>query len=262
MPLVVHSPSTKYYAEMIINQEGGSLLEVVKPPTLDTLKIRTTEKEIIAVGGGAVIDTAKIIAIHPKAKVYAIPTTACGAACTPFATIWNTEKISVPTQIPELRNDYYGMSKHLPDKVRLSTQYDCLSHIVESWWSKDATEESRKHCAQALDFMKDYDDEKNLNDLIDAGNSAGKAIAITKTNIIHALSYGLTIRYGLDHGTACGVFFWAIVKEMNFLHWLPNILVPDECSLIYDKEWVISEAFNYPKSEGYIIKERLFDLLP
>ena len=256
--LIAHSPSTKYYAEIIKEQKGGILYEVTGPPTIETLKILTIEKEIIAVGGGAVIDTAKIIAIHSKAKVYAIPTTASGAAMTPWATIWNTEKISIPTQIPELRNDYYGMSKFLPEKVRLSTQYDCLSHVVESWWSKNATLESKKYCATAMEFMQDYAEEGNLNDLIDAGNEAGKAIAITQTNIIHALSYGLTIKYGLDHGSACGVFFWPIVKQMNYLWWLPKIK-PIEFE--YDAEWAISEALNYKKAEGYLTREELDDIL-
>lgn len=257
--LIVHSPSTKYYAEIIKEQNGGILLEVNKPPTLDTLKILTIEKEIIAVGGGSVIDTAKIMAIHSKSKVYAIPTTASGAAMTPFATIWDDERISMPTQIPELRNDYYGMSKHLPEKVRLSTQYDCLSHMVESWWSNNATEESRKYVAEAIEYMQDYDKEGNLNDLIDAGNWAGKAIAITQTNIIHALSYGLTIKYGLDHGSACGVFFWPVVKQMNYMHWLPKL---KPIKFDYDIGWIIDEALKYHKAEGYLTREELNDLFP
>ena len=256
--LIVHSSSTKFYAEIIQSQKGGILYEVTSPPTIETLKILTIEKEIIAVGGGSVIDTAKIIGIHSKAKVYAIPTTASGAAMTPWATIWNTEKISIPTQIPELMNDYYGMSKFLPDKVRISTQYDCLSHMVESWWSNNTTLESKQFVMKATEFMRDYNEEGNLNDLIDAGNWAGKAIAITQTNIIHALSYGLTIKYGLDHGSACGIFFWPVVKQMNYLHWLPKI---ERIEFDYDAEWVVEEALKYRKAEGYLTREELLDVL-
>lgn len=258
MPLIVHSPSTKYYAEIILKEKGGELLEVRSMPTQETLHIITDEKEIIAVGGGSVIDTAKIIG--GDCPIYAIPTTAAGAACTPYATIWTeNKKNSIPTATPILMSDYYGLSKHLPGMVRLSTFYDCLSHVVESWWSKKATDESKGYIKEAIEFLQDYEDYPNLNDLIDAGNLAGKAIAIAETNIIHALSYGLTIRYKVDHGLACSVFFKLIVDEMKPDIWLPKL--PDSPIIHYDKDWVIDHALNYKKSQGYITKERLNDIL-
>jgi len=51
--------------------------------------------------------------------------------------------------------------------------------------------------------------------LVEAGNYAGRAIALTRTNIVHSTSYNLTINYGIEHGTACSILLPDIVSYMN-----------------------------------------------
>lgn len=41
--------------------------------------------------------------------------------------------------------------------------------------------------------------------MLEAANYGGRIIEITKTSFIHALSYGLTERYNIPHGLACGI---------------------------------------------------------
>ena len=68
------------------------------------------------------------------------------------------------------------------------TMFDCISHAYESLWSIHATDRSRRYAKKALKQIEVYLEEHNMDDLIDAGNEAGKAIEITGTNIIHAFT--------------------------------------------------------------------------
>lgn len=164
---------------------------------------------VIGVGGGSVIDAAKLAA-KPR-RCIAVPTTASGSACTSFAVIWlKDRKISVDTPIPMLK-EYKGRI-NLPANVRQSTMFDCLSHAFESLWSNNATNKSRRY---ALNAIKKASTIKNDNDLVEAGNIAGKAINITRTNIVHAMSYPLTLRCGIDHGTACAILLPHVMEYMD-----------------------------------------------
>lgn len=214
--LIVHSKHTKNFAQRLARKYKEVLfLEVVKPPTEEVLNIKNNKDIVIGVGGGSVIDTAKIIS--KDKRCIAIPTTAAGASMTPYATVWGRrKKISVPTKKPILKMDY-NIPKNLPYSVRQSTAFDALSHAIESFWSKNATSQSKRYSRKALYLIKKY--LKNKNDigmLINAGNLAGQAIAITKTNVVHAASYTLTTEYGIEHGTACGMLLPYFIEYMNF----------------------------------------------
>ena len=119
-------------------------------------------------------------------------------------------------------------------------------------------EKTTEKLKQALDFIKEYGETNCLNDLIDAGNYAGKAINITGTNIVHSLSYGLTIKYGLPHGEACSVFLKDIYNyflnnkyplKLDFM--LDKFPKLDKYKFEYDKDWVIEHALSYDKSKPF-----------
>lgn len=213
--LIVHSKHTKNFARRLAKKYKEVLfLEVVKPPTEEVLNIKNNKDIVIGVGGGSVIDTAKIISKYKRC--IAIPTTAAGASMTPYATIWGRRKISVPTKNPILKMDY-NILKNLPCSVRQSTTFDALSHAIESFWSKNATLQSKKYSRKAIYLINSYlENKKDIDMLITAGNLAGQAIAITKTNVVHATSYPLTIEYGIEHGTACGMLLPYFIEYMNF----------------------------------------------
>jgi len=209
--ITFHSKSTKKYAEKIAgNYSPSAIFEITNPPTKDVFNYPPILGcEVLAVGGGSVIDTAKII--YKDRRITAIPTTAAGASMTPYATVWlKDKKISVPTKKPFLR--HFEGEIQLPWKVLRSTLFDCLSHAIESFWSVDATPESKSLSIWAIEMIKEYlDGDGDINVLIKAGNIAGSAIAITRTNIVHKASYPLTIEHGIDHGTAVGILLPLVV---------------------------------------------------
>lgn len=213
--LIVHSRHTMDYAKTISKKyKYAAFLKVTKPPTEKTLKIKTDKDVVIGIGGGSVIDTAKIIS--KDRRCLAIPTTAAGASMTPYATVWlKKRKLSVPTKKPILRI-VRNISKSLPPGIRRSTMLDALSHAIESFWSKNSTSKSRTYSKKAITLIREYVNNDDISTLIKAGNFAGKAIAITKTNVVHAASYPLTIEHGIDHGTVCGILLPYFVQYMDF----------------------------------------------
>lgn len=218
--LIIHSKHTKDYAKQISKKyRNVRLLKIKKLPTKEVLNIKNDKDIVIGIGGGSVIDTAKIVSKNKRC--IAIPTTAAGAAVTPYATIWGREKISIATKKPILRMDY-SIQKNLSFNIRQSTTFDALSHAIESFWSKNSTLKSRRYSRKAIEIIKkhiltnNYVNDRDINKLIQAGNLAGKAIAIAKTNVVHAASYPITIEYKIDHGTACGMLLPYFVEYMDF----------------------------------------------
>lgn len=207
MALIVCSKSTREYAESI----GVRIYQVEKPPTKDIIDIVVEEDEIIAIGGGAVMDTAKILAANSGIEtVLCFPTTAAGAGSTSRAVYWDgTKKCSIKTPKPITMKCHESL-RELPVEIILNTQCDAYSHALESLWSNKATAVSEWLALKALNMMLDG------CPLVEAGNIAGAAIEITGTNIIHAMSYPLTGHYGIPHGQAIGILLPAIAQFMGY----------------------------------------------
>ena len=156
---------------------------------------------IIAIGGGTTIDHAKLI--DPKKPIFAVPTTASGAAMTSWAVVWEkNSKRSVNTARPILIDVYKYLDINLPEDVIDSTFWDCVGHIKDSRNSKHSTKESLLFCDLAEMYLQKFLKTKKTVDLIEGGNFAGRAIEITGTNFYHAISYVLTLEYGYEHGKA------------------------------------------------------------
>jgi len=194
---------------------------------------------IIAIGGGSVIDTAKIIkylAVNEQGSDYiekpipiiAIPTTAgTGSEATRFAVVYiNGKKTSYEADflLPDVSivdaNLLNGQSKY---QIAVSG-IDAFAQGIESYWSIHSTSESMRYSEKAIKLIWG-----NLENAInnvevakirvaEGSNNAGKAINITKTTAPHALSYGFTSMFGLPHGHAVALFlpfFIQYHKTMN-----------------------------------------------
>ena len=187
---------------------------------------------IIAIGGGSVLDTAKIISILPvnEAKaidvitgksavdsstkpVVLIPTTSgSGSEATHFAVAYiNDKKYSVADQ--SLLPDYTILDSSLtystsPYQTAVSGM-DALCQAIESYWAKGSTNESKEYAKEAINLVisnirnaVNHSDIKARGYMMIGSNLAGKAINISKTTAPHALSYAITTKFGIPHGHA------------------------------------------------------------
>ena len=265
MPLIIHSKSTKIFAEKIAKEYDNPKIIYVSNITKPEPQ---NEKIVIGIGGGKVIDYAKVIAGENRA--IAIPTTAAGASATSHAVYWNPatkRKIDIPTKLPKLHIEPTFL-ENLPKKIIKPTTYDALAHTLDSYWSKKATNESKKLSKKAHTILTKQI-ENNYNDMvkiIQARNIAGKAIEITGTNMIHAFSYPLTAFYEIPHGHALA---WIILPCARYQECdLPIPILDVKLSRIKkDKafiERIATEAMTYKKihdANKDITKQKLIKLL-
>ncbi|PAF45192.1 phosphonoacetaldehyde reductase [Helicobacter sp. 11S02596-1] len=188
---------------------------------------------IIAVGGGSVLDVAKILSLRapigikgddiflqqtsPIIPVYAFPTTAgTSSELTPWATIWdksNNKKYSLHLKHLYCKEAIYDctLMMSLPEDITISSALDALSHAIESIWNKNANPISTHNALNAISLITNH-----LPDLIAQPNSlflreqitlasifAGLAFSSTQTALAHAMSYPITMQKNIPHGIAC-----------------------------------------------------------
>ena len=198
---------------------------------------------LISVGGGSSIDTAKAIKARMNADTdndvvlnrltgrYACPhiaipgTAGTGSEATQIAVAYaDGKKISLnhPDLIPDGVILDASLLDSLPVYHKKSCALDALSQGIESYWSRNACEDSRVHAYLAilgvLDNLKAYlaGDRHAAEEMMDASFQSGKAIQITRTTAAHAMSYMLTKRMGLAHGHACMLtlpVLWEMMQE-------------------------------------------------
>jgi alcohol dehydrogenase len=98
---------------------------------------------------------------------------------------------------------------------------DTISHALESLWNKNKTNDSSENAITSLKLMnRSLLEVINGNielarkqDLLEASNYAGKAIALTRTAIAHSISYPLTINYKIPHGLACSFTLVPLISD-------------------------------------------------
>lgn len=204
---------------------------------------------IIAIGGGSVIDTAKVVRaslyknefdvnkVFDKAPVrekipalFAIPTThGTGSEVTMWATVWDKEK-KVKKSLAELENyptlALYDVSmvKNLPVKISVATTLDALSHAFEAIWNKNRNPVSTQYAIQAIkliyeniDGIGDDTSYETRRNLLIASAYAGLAFSNTRTAAAHSMSYPLTLKYNIPHGIACSITLKSLF-ELNKVH--------------------------------------------
>ena len=235
MPLVVCSDSTKNYI-------NGRKFLVSKPPTIELLKYEGKYDNVIAVGGGSVIDTAKILSSKP---ITCYPTTASGASATSHSVYWDgLDKKNSHRYKPKhvLFNDKF--IETLPNSVLLNTRYDAISHCLDVLWSEDSNKVDIQEVEYTLDKL--VNPNTSAIDIIKLGHAAGKFIEVVPTTILHALSYPITAKYGVPHGKALGFLIFPLCKMFNCTSKIKNLKKLDNF-LDINVEFVILEACKYSK---------------
>ena len=184
---------------------------------------------IIAIGGGSVMDMAKLIrhyAAEQKCDVplWAIPTTAgTGAEATHFAVVYREgKKYSVEADdiMPDVAILYPRFTHDNGAYLTACTGFDALAQAIEAFWNPNATEESKSYSVRAIELLYKqlpqcvaHPEDTSLRGEIQRGAYwAGRAINITKTTAPHAFSYAFTTHYGYPHGHAVALTFPFFMK--------------------------------------------------
>jgi len=197
---------------------------------------------VLAVGGGAIIDYAKIanvIDVRPDlaelivnysfpykkryTKLAVIPTTAgSGAEVTSNAVIYvDGIKHSFESELL-IPNYFFLVPEFLisaPNKIKASAGFDAIAQALESLVSRKSNNESVEYASKSLtisinsylSFLK-FPNLKNATEMSIASNLAGKAISISKTTAPHASSYPFTSIFNISHGHAVSLFFESFFK--------------------------------------------------
>lgn len=239
-------------------------------------------KRIIAIGGGAVIDMAKVLVIKdaksaediflrkvPVEKAYpliAVPTT-CGAG---------SEVSSVSITALTKRNSKLGLSDEaifpdqaalipellteMPYEVFATSAIDALIHAVESFVSPRANRYTELFSEEATRMiiegfrrvLKEGEAARMelLEDFLVASDMAGVAFANAGTGAVHAMSYPLSGKYHVTHGEANYQFFTAVFREYHRQN-------PDGKIKRVDR--MLASALGCEESEAYDKLEELLD---
>ena len=247
----VTSGADNLFKKIIIDKQIKLFYKKLDFPTLEELieiinEIKNFKPDLIlAVGGGAVIDYAKIANVvdiredlkdlivnysYPFKKKYSklavIPTNAgSGAEVTSNAVIYvDGIKHSFESELL-IPDNFFLIPEFLisaPNKIKASAGFDAIAQALESLVSKKSNKQSVEYASKSLrvsvnSFISFVNDPnmKNAAEMSIAANLAGKAISISKTTAPHAASYPFTSLFNISHGHAVGLFFESFFK-FNF----------------------------------------------
>ncbi|WP_342565215.1 iron-containing alcohol dehydrogenase [Paenibacillus sp. FSL R7-0345] len=199
---------------------------------------------IIAVGGGSVMDVAKLASIlatdaytvkdlldnpllaQKQVLSLMIPTTAgTGSEATPNSIVAVPEQeLKVGIVNPAMIADYVILDgrliKKLPKHIAAATGVDALCHAIECFTSAKANPFSDTFALEALDLIMNNVIEACTNpEALEAKNKmllgsfyAGVAITSSGTTAVHALSYPLGGKYHIPHGVSNAILLTPVMR--------------------------------------------------
>ena len=227
-------------------QEHGNISPNPDVREVETVLEKLEEIDwVIGIGGGSVLDFAKSVAFMarqreslraflthenveppcPGLPFIAIPTTSgTGSEVTPWATVWDKQEnkkfsLSHTEMFPDYAIVDSTLTIGLPAYITAYTGYDALAHALEAFWSRFANPVSDLFAVEAVRLVMKHlepvvEDLTNLQHRIGLAKAslyAGMAFSNTKTTAVHAVSYPMTLHYGVPHGVACSLTladFW------------------------------------------------------
>lgn len=205
---------------------------------------KTGCKRVIAIGGGAVIDMAKLLILGGEASaeqyfkkevplekvrpLIAVPTT-CGAgsevsnvSIAEFASIRSKLGLAVDALYADNAVLIPELLRELPYHVFATSAIDALIHAIESYvspkaslytemFSKKAIEMILSGFRQIVEKGSEYRLEL-LEEFLTASNLAGVAFGNAGTGMVHAMAYPLSGTYHVAHGEANYQFLTAVFR--------------------------------------------------
>jgi alcohol dehydrogenase class IV len=213
---------------------------------------RMKDKEIeliVAIGGGSVMDTAKILSVLSTNSDYAkdlldasliknrglltifVPTSAgTGSEATQNSIVVVPEKeLKVGIVNPNFIPDYVVLDAELtiklPPAVTAATGVDAFCHAIECLISKKSNPFSNMYALEAIKIISEnvrtaYENGENIKareNMLLAAFYGGLCIASSSTVAVHALSYPLGGKYRIPHGVSNAILL-PHVMEFNADH--------------------------------------------
>ncbi|MBC2582178.1 4-hydroxybutyrate dehydrogenase [Clostridium sp. DJ247] len=204
-------------------------------------------KRVIAVGGGSIVDIAKLlthknlnknidlyelftkkIPFNKNKELVIIPTTCgTGSEVTNISIVGFIEKkTKLGLAIDELYADdavlIIELLKTLPFNAFMTSSIDALIHAIESYLAPKSNPYTELYSLKAIKlilegYLKIHKNGKEYrNDIIDtfaiASNYAGIAFDNTGVGAVHAISYPLSGKYHVSHGEANYQFLTEVLK--------------------------------------------------
>ncbi|PFG56072.1 alcohol dehydrogenase class IV [Vibrio sp. ES.051] len=199
---------------------------------------------ILALGGGSAIDCAKVIAAkvtnkrsvkklaglfkvwRTPAPLFAIPTTSgTGSEVTIAAVVSDPDThLKTPLMDPKLVPLMAALDANLlvglPAKMTADTGVDALTHAIEAYVSRNATQETKAYSIAAIKLIFKYlpmvvergSDIRARHKMAMASYYAGLAFTKASLGYVHAFSHTLGAKYGLPHGMANGLALLPVLR--------------------------------------------------
>lgn len=203
---------------------------------------------IIAIGGGSVIDCAKIIGarlVRPNRTIqdmrgtlkirkqlpdfYAVPTTAgTGSEATAAAVVTDTidgthykYSINDLCLVPKYAVLDPVLSSTLPPHITAATGMDALTHAVETYTNRFASSKVQEHALKAVGLIYEnlplaYQDGANLEarkNMLLGSYHAGIAFTNNFVGYVHAISHAIGALYGVAHGEANAILLPYVLEQ-------------------------------------------------
>lgn len=294
-PLVITSKGNLQRLELVsLFQPDSIFSDVTSNPTFSCVQKAIDFSKgcpchgVVAIGGGSVMDVAKVVMAAKGANVYKvsdiistrkrfirrlkaifIPTThGTGSEVTMWGTLWNTDEkkkysISSPELYPDVAILDGSLTLTLPLDDSIITVLDALSHGFEAIWNKNKNPQSTKYALESIySIFNNVNNLKNnpydlstRTNLLIASNISGLAFSNTGTAAAHSIGYPLTAHFGIPHGLASSLALKPLL-EIN------GPIIKEELKLIlaslglHSINGLINSLAEIPHS---IVKTRLSD---
>ena len=217
-------------------------------PTLNSLSETIADIEkikpdmIIAIGGGSVVDGAKMVRtyyefpffdmndtkfsmLNWKTNFVAIPTTiGSGAEISSASVMYNDsnkskEFVICHKFIPEIIILEASLIENAPKKMLLSSMVDALSHCIEGYMSNIDNILIDSYAEKAIQIISKYYqvvskgiDKENLNKLQLASVFAGMVQNHCIVGATHAIAHQMSA-FGLSHSNAISIFLPSVIRK-------------------------------------------------
>lgn len=249
-PGVHQTGLTQLVKNALVDFYVGTYDKIPADPDLETVDaVAALARElkadcIVSVGGGSVIDTAKVvcviiknggkandhIGIHrltaPQTPHISIPTTAgTGSEVTNVAVITShnlgrKQFLVDPWIIPNSAILDPRFTMTLPKEVTITTAMDAMTHAIEALMSNMSNLICDGQALQAIRLITEnlplvaangQDENARLNLQI-AATMAGWAFSVAQVGLAHGMAHTLGALHHIPHGTACGIILPKVMR--------------------------------------------------